>query len=143
MTVLIVVYKLYSMPFMRYEIPLLAYSRAMLDSALAAISSGAQAFASTVALAVADRFSVLVDGHSVLAQAREAAGDTTVALDTWHSAHLLSPANEWRLEQLCRLSLQMEAYSDALPAFERLQALAPESPALGLLTSWCAASGRH
>ncbi|WP_277057358.1 B12-binding domain-containing radical SAM protein [Trichlorobacter lovleyi] len=121
----------------------LAYSRTMLDSAQAAISSGAPAFACTAALAVTDRFPVLADGHIVLAQAMEAAGDTTVALDAWHTAHLLSPGNVWVLEQLCRLSLQMGAYADALPAFERLQALAPESPTLGLLTSWCAASGAH
>jgi len=73
----------------------------------------------------------------------EAAGDNHVALDAWHTAHLLSPANVWVLEQLCRLSLQTGAYSDALPAFEHLRALAPESPALDLLTSWCAASGAH
>lgn len=121
----------------------LTYSRAMLDSAQAAIASGVPAFACTAALAVTDRFPVLADGHIVLAQAMEAAGDKQVALDAWQTAHLLSPANVWVLEELCRLSLQMGAYSDALPAFERLQTLAPESPALGLLTSWCAASGVH
>jgi len=120
----------------------LAYSRAMLDSAQSAMLSGNHAFACTAALAVTDRFPVLGDGHAVLAQAMEGVGDKQVALDAWHTAHLLAPDNVWVLEQLCRLSLQMEAYADALPAFERLRVIAPESSVLSLLTSWCATSGK-